>query len=172
MNCVSLPPVTKLRQGNVFTRVCQSFCSQGWFCVPACTTGHMTRWCLCPGGSLSGRAPPMVTRGRYASCWNAFLFAKMDQVFSLEQNIKKILESGQKYWKRPAILSVRKSGNDGCKELCGVVHTTQTSIQIPIGFCVLLVSFVCLGVWHSKPTIITIMMSNILPKWVELFICI
>ena len=24
-----LPPVTKLRQGNVFTPVCQSFCSRG-----------------------------------------------------------------------------------------------------------------------------------------------
>ena len=34
---------------------------------------------LCPGGSLSGRGlchgdPPMVTSGRYASYWNAFLF--------------------------------------------------------------------------------------------------
>ena len=43
---VSLPPAMKLRQGNVFTPVCQSFCSHG-VCVPACTTGYMT------GGSLS-----------------------------------------------------------------------------------------------------------------------
>ena len=29
---------------------------------------------LCPGGSPSGRTPVMVTSGRYASYWNAFVF--------------------------------------------------------------------------------------------------
>ena len=41
------------------------------------------------------------------------LFAKMDQVFSLKKNIKKILEKWQKYWKSQGILSGRKSGNPG-----------------------------------------------------------
>ena len=43
-----LPPATKLRQGNVFTPVCDSvhrvFSVQGGFCQGV----------LCPGGSLSG----------------------------------------------------------------------------------------------------------------------
>ena len=47
-----LPPATMLRQGNIFTGVCQSFCLQkggggGGFSVPVCTTGHMTG-CFCP----------------------------------------------------------------------------------------------------------------------------
>ena len=68
----SLPPATKLRQGNVFTPVCHSV--HRGVSVPACTVGHMTLgvsvqrvsvWgglCLrvsvwggfCPGKSLSG----------------------------------------------------------------------------------------------------------------------
>ena len=68
---ILLPPATKLRQGNVFTSVCQEFCPQGGgggVSVPACTTGHMTRrvsvWGasvqggLCPGGGGS------LSRGR------------------------------------------------------------------------------------------------------------
>ena len=48
-----LPPATKLRQGNVFTSMCQEFCP--WkVSVPACTTGHMTGWGLCPGGLCLG----------------------------------------------------------------------------------------------------------------------
>ena len=39
---VYLPPATKLRQGNVFTPVCDSVHRRG-VSVPACTTGHMTR---------------------------------------------------------------------------------------------------------------------------------
>ena len=69
---VLLAPATKLRQGNDFTPVCQSFCSWGrGVSVPACTTGHMTKGSLsrgvcvqgvcvqgnlCPGGSLSIRS--------------------------------------------------------------------------------------------------------------------
>ena len=34
-HCLLLPSATKLRKGNVFTPVCQSFCSQGG-CIPAC----------------------------------------------------------------------------------------------------------------------------------------
>ena len=50
-----LPPATKLRQGNVFTPVCDSV--HRGISVPACTTGHMFKgvsvWGdLCPGGSL------------------------------------------------------------------------------------------------------------------------
>ena len=110
-----LPPATKLRPGNVFTPVCQSFCSQGRGCLPlvwrdVCQI-HLGRHPL-------GRHPPWVdthrhplakhslpsafwdtlflaqcmlgfthtpcavhagirpTSGRYASHWNAFLFAR------------------------------------------------------------------------------------------------
>ena len=65
---IFLPPATKLGQGYVFTRVCDSV--HRGVSVPACTTGHMTggslsgglsvqgeslsRAGLCPGGSLSG----------------------------------------------------------------------------------------------------------------------
>ena len=49
-----LPPSTKLRQGNVFTSMCQEFCPLGGGVVSvlACTTGHMTRGAFCPGGSV------------------------------------------------------------------------------------------------------------------------
>ena len=42
---------------------------------------------------------------------NYVLFAKMDQVFSLKKNIKKIMVKWEKYWKSRGILSVRKSAN-------------------------------------------------------------
>ena len=45
-----LPLATKLRQGNVFTSVCQEFCPQG-VSVPACTTHDQGGFC--PVGSLS-----------------------------------------------------------------------------------------------------------------------
>ena len=35
-------PQTKLREGNVFTPVCQSFCSQGG-CLPQCMLGYTPR---------------------------------------------------------------------------------------------------------------------------------
>ena len=67
MSAIFLPPPTKLRQGNVFTPVSQSFCSQG-------------------GGVRATQAPsathapsPRDMRSmirQYASYWNAFLFLK------------------------------------------------------------------------------------------------
>ena len=84
-----LPSSTKLRQGNIFTGVCQSFCSQG--------RGHLSHWTpgrythtppvryTPPGrspqagthsaGTLPGRYTPHDDHcsGRYASYWNAFL---------------------------------------------------------------------------------------------------
>ena len=53
---IFLPPATKLRQGYVFTPVCQSFCSRG-FSVPAGVSvqGGLCPGGLCPGGSLSRR---------------------------------------------------------------------------------------------------------------------
>ena len=43
---------------------------------------------------------------------NCVLFAKMDQVFSKEnETLKKYWKIGKKYWKSSGILSVRKSGN-------------------------------------------------------------
>ena len=88
----------------MFSQVCvKNSVHGGWgVCVPACTTGHITRGgglCPggvlsragpCPGGSLSRRGslsggslsrgvsvretPHTVASGWYASYWNAFLF--------------------------------------------------------------------------------------------------
>ena len=38
--CLLLPSTTKLRQGNMFTPVCQSFCSHGGGCLPQCMLEH------------------------------------------------------------------------------------------------------------------------------------
>ena len=60
-----LPPATKLQEGNVFTPVCDSV-----------HKGVSAQGGLCPRGSLLGELGPvsvMVTCGRYASYWNAFL---------------------------------------------------------------------------------------------------
>ena len=57
----SLPPATKLRQGNVYTLVCDSVHREG----------------LCPGRGVSVRETSRhhtVTCGWYASYWNAFFF--------------------------------------------------------------------------------------------------
>ena len=85
IDAMSLPPATKLRQGNVFTPVCHSVHGVG-VSVPACTTGHMTRGSLSGGvsvqmggsvqGGLLGRTPrpSMATSEWYISYWNAFLY--------------------------------------------------------------------------------------------------
>ena len=61
-----LPPATKLREGNVFTPVCDSV--HGSLCLG----GVSVQGGLCPGG-LSVRETPMVTCGQYASYCNTFL---------------------------------------------------------------------------------------------------
>ena len=57
-----LPPETKLWEGNVFTPVCQSFCSWGSLCPSlqlrshdrgSLSRGVSVQWGLCPGGYLS-----------------------------------------------------------------------------------------------------------------------
>ena len=56
-----LPSAKKLRQGNIFTGVCQSFCSQGGCLLPGGVC--FPRGCLLPGGVYPsmhwGRHPPM-----------------------------------------------------------------------------------------------------------------
>ena len=80
-------PQTKLRQGNVFTRVCQEFCPPGG-------SGRQPLWTDIPlGRHPPGQTPPAwadtplarhspwqtppsadgYCSGRYASYWNAFL---------------------------------------------------------------------------------------------------
>ena len=62
-----LPPATKLWQGNIFTAVCQSFCSRGGGSLcpgglcPGGSLSRVSRGGLCPGGggSLLGRHPPV-----------------------------------------------------------------------------------------------------------------
>ena len=63
-NCLDylLPSATKLRQGNIFTGVCQSFCSQGGMSASVHAGIH----------TPPEAHPPTVT-ARYASYWNAFL---------------------------------------------------------------------------------------------------
>ena len=63
----------KLRKGNVFTPVCQSFCSRG--CIPACVGADT------PPHRVSQHAmgqthpsPYGHCSGRYASYWNTFLY--------------------------------------------------------------------------------------------------
>ena len=51
---LSLPPATKLREGYVFTCVCDSVRGGGGISVPACTTGHMTRGVSVWGVSVWG----------------------------------------------------------------------------------------------------------------------
>ena len=80
-------PQLLLRKGNVFTPVCQSFCSLGG-CLPQCMLGYThplvdTPWADTPGADAT---PPWADtphppaeghcRGRYASYWNAFLYLK------------------------------------------------------------------------------------------------
>ena len=52
VNYVLLPPATKLRQGNVFTPVCDSV--HGGVSVPAGTTDHITGGSLSRGVSVQG----------------------------------------------------------------------------------------------------------------------
>ena len=68
-------PQTKLRKGNVFTPVCQSFCSRGGgVCLPsACWDTHPRAGQTSPGGQCSGR---------YASYWNAFLLFLKSSLFT------------------------------------------------------------------------------------------
>ena len=90
-----LPSATKLRQGNVFTGVCQSFCSQrGRRCLADTPPGQTTPPGRPPRQATPGKTPPPVhagihsnaqcmlgyaptpgghCSGRYASYWNAFL---------------------------------------------------------------------------------------------------
>ena len=63
-----LPPATKLRQVNVFTPVCQSFCSQG---VSASGLGGVcqtTTWADTPMGR-----PPPSRHPLPSGCWNTHL---------------------------------------------------------------------------------------------------
>ena len=67
-----------LGKGNVFTLFCQSFCSRGKGCIPACNWGVYTPWEDTPWADTP---PPGQTlsrdgncSGRYASYWNAFLY--------------------------------------------------------------------------------------------------
>ena len=68
-----LPSATKLWKGNVFTPVCQPFCSQGG-CLPQCMLGY----------TLSRPGPPPADghcSGRYASYWNAILLPPANEVW-------------------------------------------------------------------------------------------
>ena len=60
-------PETKLRKGNVFTSVCQSFCSRGGGLGGWLPSMYWERGCLQPEGIR-------LTSGRYSSYWNTFLF--------------------------------------------------------------------------------------------------
>ena len=57
-NYVLLPPATKLRQGNVFTPVCDSV--HGGLSVPAGTTDHITGGSVSRGVSVQGVSLSMI----------------------------------------------------------------------------------------------------------------
>ena len=65
-----LPPATKLGQGYVFTRVCDSV---HWGGLPQCMLGY----------TPPGVDTPRETSGRYASYWNAYLFSKLLQMLKI-----------------------------------------------------------------------------------------
>ena len=74
-------PQTKLRKGNVFTPVCQSFCSQGGVCLSACWDTHPlgrypqgpqadTSWVDTPWQTLQpGETPPQQTSPCPVHAW-------------------------------------------------------------------------------------------------------
>ena len=89
-NSRTLPPATKLWQGNIFTSVCQEFCPLGGHAwqggmhgggMPGGGVhgrGHAWQGGVCSGGTcmaggVRGRKNDNCS-GRYASYWNAFLF--------------------------------------------------------------------------------------------------
>ena len=49
-----LPPATKLRQGNVFTSVCQEFCSRGGGVVCVVGGSMHGRGCVVRGACMAG----------------------------------------------------------------------------------------------------------------------
>ena len=56
-----LPSTTKLRQGNIFTGFCQSFCSQGGGCLPQCILGYTH-----PPDQTTGEVSASVHAGIYS----------------------------------------------------------------------------------------------------------
>ena len=107
-------PSTKLREGNVFTGVCQSFCPRGWVClVPGPFWVGMPSHRSLPGGipgTPSGRYMPRLTSScghrssRYASYWNAFLFnseMNLNELqFRKDFHCKTILHTRWCVWRR------------------------------------------------------------------------
>ena len=72
LQCLSLPPATKLGQGNIFRSVCQEFFSRGG--LPHCMLGYPPP----PRDQRQARA----TSGRYSSYWNAVLLtSKLKSLF-------------------------------------------------------------------------------------------
>ena len=81
--CAFFPSATKLRQGNIFTSVCQKFCPGGVSALVDAgkhTTWQAPRRADTPAGqtipSWTDPLPPPngYCSGRYASYWNAFFF--------------------------------------------------------------------------------------------------
>ena len=84
------------REGNVFRRLCKSFCLQGWVWYRVPSRGYDNTSCLVPcslGGLLPWRGrkgyPLVLTSsgdhcsGRYASYWNAFMLSSCSYRFML-----------------------------------------------------------------------------------------
>ena len=87
-------PQTKLGQGYIFRSMCQEFCLQEGCLVPGCVCvpgpGGVSppggvpgpRGVSAPGGGLVETPQGGYCCGRYASYWNAFLFANTFLIFS------------------------------------------------------------------------------------------
>ena len=83
---VLLPSATKLRQGNVFTPVCDSVHRGGLCPGRSLSRGSLSMGDLCPGVLCQGDSRlRTVTYGRFASYWNAFLFLNLGTCNSVLQ---------------------------------------------------------------------------------------
>ena len=59
-----LPSTTKLPQGNIFTGICQSFCSLEGGCLSQCMLGYIPQADTSPGRHPSRQTPPRQTHPR------------------------------------------------------------------------------------------------------------
>ena len=85
-----LHKVTKLREINVFTRVCHSV-HEGCLPLPACIIGNITRWACLLKASRQTPHPPLMGYSQAGNTvntrsvhtyWNAFLFIRKLFTFS------------------------------------------------------------------------------------------
>ena len=93
-----LPPATKLRQGNIFTGICQTFCSQG---------GVSVQEGLCPGRSLSGGS---LSRGSLSGGFLSGRPPTETPLYGNERMVRILLECILVNSTKTAMIPVHKNG--------------------------------------------------------------